>query len=249
MNRRVLIALPLVVVALLVVAAGSWWFFIRESNSLATSAPDIPTELVASTPGAGSTAAASTSGTAGSGDPLTFTILPARSDASYFVGEKLAALPLPSTAKGSTNAITGSFRLTPSGDLDPSHPAKFTVDLTQLRSDKDMRDARVQSQGLQTQTFPKATFTATKVTGWDASAPAGQEQDVQLTGTLDLHGVKKEVTWDVKARHEGNVITALATTNFKFADFNIPILNIAGFVSIEDNVTLQVQVVAQSGSQ
>ncbi|HEX5479198.1 MAG TPA: YceI family protein [Dehalococcoidia bacterium] len=247
MSRRLLIALPLVVVALLVVAAGSWWFFIRESNSLATSAPAIPTELVASTPGAGSTPDAdATSGSGAPRDDLTFAILPDRSDASYFVGEKLAALPLPSTAKGSTSAIAGAFRLTPSGDLDPSQPATFTVDLTQLRSDKDMRDARVQSQGLQTQTFPKATFTATKVTGWDASAPAGQEQDVQLTGTLDLHGVQKEVTWDVKARHDGNVITALATTNFKFADFGIPILNIAGFVSIQDNVTLQIQVVAQS---
>ena len=78
------------------------------------------------------------------------------------------------------------------------------------------------------------------------TAAAGAEQDVQLTGVLDLHGVQKEVTWDVKARHDGNVITALATTKFNFSDFNIPVLNIAGFVSVQDGVTLQVQVVAQA---
>ena len=57
---------------------------------------------------------------------------------------------------------------------------------------------------------------------------------------------KKEVTWDVKARKDGNVITALATTKFPFSDFNIPVLNIAGFVSVQDDVTLQVQIVAQA---
>ena len=69
---------------------------------------------------------------------------------------------------------------------------------------------------------------------------------MQLTGTLDLHGVKKEVTWDVKARRDGAVITGLATVKFNFGDFNIPILNIANFVSVQDGVTLQAQIVAQA---
>ena len=58
--------------------------------------------------------------------------------------------------------------------------------------------------------------------------------------------MQKEVTWDVKAKRQANVITALATVKFNFADFNIPVLNIANFVSVQDTVTLQVQVVAQS---
>ena len=219
--RRILIAAPILLVAAVVAAGAGWWFFVRETNSLATSAPAIPTDLVGSR-----TAATQASGTPASastpGDALTFAILQDRSVASYFVDEKLAELPLPSTAKGSTSDVTGQFRLTPSGELDPAQPATFTVDLTTLKSDRDMRDRRVQSQGLQTQTFPKATFTATKVSGWDVNAPAGQEQTLQLTGMLDLHGVQKEVTWDVKARHDGNVITALATTKFNFGDFNIP---------------------------
>ena len=245
--RRILIAVPVLALVAIVAGVGAWWFFIREDNSLATSAPQIPADLVASPTAlaAGSTPGAATPGT--SGGALTFTIIPDRSEASYFADEKLAALPLPSTAKGSTNAISGAFHLMPDGSLDPSQSSSFTVDLTQLKSDKDMRDRRVQTQGLETDRYPTATFVATKVSGWDAGAPAGQEQDLTLTGTLDLHGVKKDVTWDVKARRDAGVITALATTKFNFGDFNIPILNIAGFVSVQDGVTLQVQVVAQQG--
>jgi hypothetical protein len=66
-----------------------------------------------------------------------------------------------------------------------------------------------------------------------------------MTGTLDIHGVQQEVTWEVQARREANVITALATLEFAFADFEITPPNIAGFVSVSDEGTLQVQLVAQ----
>lgn len=57
--------------------------------------------------------------------------------------------------------------------------------------------------------------------------------------------MQKEVTWDVKAKRDGNVLTALATVNFKYSDFGVTAPNIAGFVSVEEDVTLQVQVTAQ----
>jgi polyisoprenoid-binding protein YceI len=241
---RILIGGATAVAILVAAAIGGWWFFIREDASLATNAPAIPADLK-QTPAAAAKTPARTSSSGGGG--LTFKIISDRSEAAYFADEKLASLPLPSKAKGTTRDIEGEFHLTADGfDLDASQPTAFTVDLTTLKSDKSMRDRRVQNQGLETGTYPKATFTATNVTGFDKSLPADQEQDLQLSGTLDLHGVKKDVTWDVKARRDGNVITALATLKFKFADFGIPVLNIADFVSVQDAVTLQVQVVAQA---
>lgn len=238
---RILIGGAAVVVIVIAAAVGGWWFFIREDAKLATNAPAIPADLK-QTPAA---SAKTPGGTTGGG--LTFTIISDRSEAAYFADEKLASLPLPSTAKGSTKDIAGEFHLTADGfDLDTSQPTAFTVNLKTLTSDKSQRDRRVQNQGLETSTYPTATFTATKVTGFDSSLPAGQEQTLQLSGTLDLHGVKKDVTWDVKAKRDGNIITALATVKFKFADFGIPVLNIADFVSVQDAVTLQVQVVAQA---
>jgi len=223
-------------------AAAVWWFFIREDAQLATEAPAIPRELQ-STPGAATSTPVSSNG------GLAFKIIPSRSEAAYFADEKLARLPLPSTAKGTTQDIEGEFYLTADGiSLDSSRPSSFTVNLKTLNSDEDMRDRRVQNQGLETGTYPTATFTVSSVTGYDPAKPAGEEQTLKLTGIMDLHGVQKELTWDVKARREGNVITALATVNFKYEVFNIPVLNIAGIVSVQDNVTLQVQVVAQAGS-
>src|SRR5438105_804976 len=130
--RRILIATPILLVAAIVAGVAVWWFFIRETHSLATNAPDIPAELRA-TPGA--TAAS----TAASGGSLTFKIIPERSEAAYFADEQLASLPIPDTAKGSTSAISGEFRVTADGNLDPSLPANFTVDLTKLKRAKDMR--------------------------------------------------------------------------------------------------------------
>ena len=240
---RILIGAAVAIVALVVVVSAGWWFFVREENELATNAPEIPDELVEATSTA-STPVPSGEGTDGA---VTFVIIPDRSEAAYFADEQLASLPLPSTAKGTTNDIAGEFHVSEDGyALSDAATSSFTVDLTTLESDEDRRDNRVQNDALQTSQFPTATFTVTSVSGIDTSLPLDQEHTFQLTGMLDLHGVEKEVTWEVKARREGNVMTALATVTFLYEDFNITPPNIGGFVSVEDDVTLQVQIVAEA---
>lgn len=242
--RIVLAAAALVVVAF-VVGAAAWWFFVREDNQLATSAPAIPSDLVQATEPASEPDPATGDDPAVSAQA--FVIIPDRSEAAYFADEQLASLPLPSTAKGTTNEIEGTFYLTEDGwDLDPNQTSSFTVMLANLTSDEDRRDNRVRD-ALNVAEFPTATFTATSVSGVDTSLPPEQEHTFQLTGILDLRGVQREVTWEVQAQRQGNVMTALATLNFLYADFEIPPPNIGGFVSVEDDVTLQVQVVAQAG--
>lgn len=242
--KRVILAGLIGAVALATLATGSWWFFIREDATLATSAPDIPEGLVNATaspvPGTGDAA------TATDEDVLTFKINPDLSEAAYFVDEELASLGIPSTAKGSTTEIEGEFNLTVDGaTLAPGTTSQFTVQLGNLTSDESRRDGRVQ-QALETSTFPAATFTISSITGYDASIPEGEEQTLQLSGTLDLHGVQREVTWDVKAFREGNVISALATVAISFADFDITPPTFAGLVSIDDQATLQVQLIAEA---
>jgi len=223
------------VVLLAAAAVGGWWVFIRDDAKLATNAPEIPSELVV--PSASPAAADGT---------LSFAVIPEQSEAAYFAGEELARLSVPSTAKGSTNAIEGTFHLSAEGwELDPSRTSTFTVDVTKLTSDEDRRDSRVQD-ALQTSAYPRATFTVTSISGVDTSQPPSEEHTFSMTGVLELRGVKKDVTWEVKARREQNVMTALATTTFLFADFGIPPPNIAGFVTVGDDVTLQVTVVAQA---
>jgi polyisoprenoid-binding protein YceI len=222
-----------------VAAAGGWWFLVRDTAQLATSPPEIPAALLNAT--ATPTAEATEVST---GSILTFEVNSELSEAAYFVNEELASLGVPSTAKGTTKQVNGTLYVTSDGSLADA-PSQFVVDLSGLRSDESKRDERVQ-ETLETAQYPTATFTAMAVTGYDPTLPEGEEQVLQLTGTLDLHGVQKEVTWEVKAYRQGDAISALATVTVAFADFNMTAPTFAQIVSIDDKATLQVQLIAQA---
>src|SRR5437867_12871897 len=102
--KKLLAAAAIIVTAAVAGGAG-WWFLIREDNSLATNAPEIPQDLVQATasPASNATQPSSAAGV------LTFRINADRSQAAYFVNEELASVGLPSTAKGVTNDIEGEF--------------------------------------------------------------------------------------------------------------------------------------------
>ncbi|GAB4324243.1 MAG: hypothetical protein Kow0010_06020 [Dehalococcoidia bacterium] len=253
-----------VAVVLVVGAAGlaGWWFFVRDDAELAT-APlafrETPTsepsnDGTTATPEATPASAANGGGasghiTASEGYTL-YTVVaehPAvdgRTEAAYFADEKLARLSLPSTAKGTTFEVSGQFAIGPEG-LDPNVASTVTVGLTSLRSDESRRDSRVRD-ALEVTKYPEATFTATAIGGWPGDLPEGQDVPLTVTGIMDLHGVQRELTWDVVARRQGNVVSALATVTFAYADFDIPVLNIAGFVTVEEDVTLQVLLIAEA---
>jgi polyisoprenoid-binding protein YceI len=238
------------IVALAVVAvAAAWWFLVRDDAQLATDPPEIPDTLTALTP----TPAAETADAAdppdapaGSG-AVAYTVQPDLSEAAYFVDEELASIGVPSTARGATNDVTGTLYLTSDGAaLSTDETSQFVVDLTGLTSDESMRDNRVQ-QALETATYPTAIFTITSVSGYDSSIPEGETQTMQLTGILDLHGVQNEVTWEVVAYREGTAISALATLTINFSDYDITAPTFGGLVSISDQATLQVQLIATAG--
>lgn len=238
-------------------AGAGWWFFIREDNELASAPLDFVADATA-TPGvspavqAAASPVASNPGTTTSDGYTLYTVVPSHqsvagvTEAAYFADEEIARLGVPSTAKGVTNDVSGQFAIGSDG-LDASFENQLTVGLTTLTSDEGRRDSRVQ-EALETSTYPVATFTASSISGWPGDLPEGEDVEFQLTGLMDLHGVQQELTWDVVARRKGDVVTALATVNFLYADFNIPLLNIAGFVSVEEDVTLQVQLIAKAGS-
>ena len=244
--KRLLIAAPVLVIAAIAAGVAGWWFFIRSDASPLTDPLPIPSSLVsAATPTPATTGAGETTApTSASGDQ-TWAIVAGQSEADYYVGETLASLGVPSTANGKTSDISGTFHLSADGTaLDSSQTSQFTVKLTTLQSDQSRRDQRVQDT-LDTGQFPTATFTAESVSGLPGTIAEGQQIEFQLTGALDLHGVKKEVTWDVKATRQANVISALATLDFTFADYDITAPNIGGFVSVQDHGTLQAVIIAQ----
>lgn len=226
-NRRTLIA-AIVAGALLVGAAGIGiiYFVVFAGSSpqkLALSSPTPSTSNPASTPGAG-----------------TWTVT-SGSQAGYRVREQLASLPAPSDAVGRTTAVTGTLTLAQSASGYSVTAVSISVDVSKLTSDQSRRDQRIHSQGLESDRYPTATFQLTTPIALPAAAASGQTINVSATGALTLHGVTKTVTIPIAARLTGSKIELVGSITFPFSQFGMTPPSIGGFVSVQDNATMEFQ--------
>ena len=159
-------------------------------------------------------------------------------EARYRVREQLVGMDLPNDAVGRTAQVSGALII--GSDAKIRDGSSFTVDLGSLRSDQDRRDNYVRRNTLQTDSFPKAVFVPTAFQGLPATLPASGDMTFQLTGDLTIHGVTKPATWQVKAtRAASGAISGTATTNFKFAEFNMSMPRVARVLSVDDKITLE----------
>ena len=172
-----------------------------------------------------------------------FTVSGAESSAQYSVKEKFANQELPNTAVGKTSAVTGELVLE-KGALKPS---KVTVDLKTLKSDQAKRDNALQKRGLEIEKYPTAEFTIIGIDGATPTWAEGQEVAFKLKGTLKVHGVEKEVAWDAKGKLQGGALLLDATVKFALTDFKIEPPSVLGMLTVDDNVQLDVHLVAKKG--
>ena len=245
-------ALIVAVVVLLAVGGGAaaWALFLSGDNvaplSLPSRAPVASSGSAAATPaGRSGTIASLPPASAATLDaasiPGTWSIA-ADSIVGYRVRKRLASLSADSDAVGRTNAITGSAAVASSGGTLSVTAAEFTVDMTSLKSDRQMRDNRLRNDGIQTDTFPTSTFKLTSPVVLPSGATSGAAFDVTLHGELTLHGVTKTVDIPAKGQVNGSQIQVLGTLSFPFSDYTINAPNIGGFVAVEDHGTLEFQV-------
>jgi polyisoprenoid-binding protein YceI len=168
-----------------------------------------------------------------------YTIVQAESSAQYSVKEVFLADSLNNTAVGKTNVITGELVLS-KGVIQPS---KIVVDVTTLKSDKAQRDNKIKTDGLESNKFKTAEFSITGVEGTPPVIGA-TEASFKLKGKLLVHGVEKDVVWDAKWKLDGDKVKLDATINFTMADFNITPPNILNMIKVDENVQLDVSLVA-----
>jgi polyisoprenoid-binding protein YceI len=159
-------------------------------------------------------------------------------EARYRVTEQLAQRDFPSDAVGATSSLTGQLALSQDGQVMPD-ASKFVVDLTTLKSDKNMRDRYLQRNTLQTSTYPDAEFVPTEVKGLPSPLPTSGEVTFQLVGDMTIHGDTQPLTWDVTAQVDGGDLTGTATTSFTFATFGLQIPSVMSVLSIKDNINLE----------
>ena len=225
----------LIVLVAIVVAIGVGGFILYDQVLRGDSAAALGLPAASNDPAASGVPAASFDGTVagtwnvGSG-----------SVAGYRVREQLASLSAESDAVGRTDAVTGSITIETSGSTNTLTAASLTVDTTSITSDKPQRDNRLRNEGLQTDTYPTATFTLTKPVEIPAAALSGTASDVTLTGDLTIHGVKKSVDIPAKAQLVDGTIQVAGSISFPLSDYGMTAPNIGGFIiSIADTGTLE----------
>lgn len=166
----------------------------------------------------------------------TWTVKQGDSLVGYRVQEQFAFLDAPSEAAGRTTAVEGTMDI--SGTTIQS--AEITADLSQLRSDKTMRDERMRTMGLETDSFPDATFSLTSPIDLGSKPAEGEVVRAQAKGDLTLHGVTNQVTIPLKARYVGGTIEVVGSLPIAFSDYDITPPSV-GPVTVEDHGTMELQ--------
>lgn len=230
--------LPFVIgglVVLVAVAVGAFLWLTRDDapDRLAIT-DDTTTTVAAGNDGSGSTAttgggpidATTLDGTwtvtAGTGDQATV--------AGYRVEEVFAAGARRSEAAGRTGKVTGSVTV----DAGRVTAAEFEVDTTTLQSDESRRDNRIRTDGLQTDTFPTATFKLRDPLELPALT-SGKVAEVEAMGDLTLHGVTKLTTVTLQVKASGEAFIVAGQAPIVMADFDINPPSVPGFVEVDDH--------------
>jgi polyisoprenoid-binding protein YceI len=235
-RRKVGVIAAAAVVAVAIVGVAGWWFLIRDD---APSEADIGTasETLSEADGEGAPSVDGVEGewsvdpSIGSFDDFSGTW------AGYRFDEELAGVGA-NTAVGRTPDVTGSMTVE-GGEVSA---VDIEVDLTTLKSDNGTRDGALRSRGLESETFPAATFRLTSPLALPDGVASGERVTAQATGDLTIHGVTNEVTLDVEAEIADSTAAVVGHAPVVLADFGIEAPTGFSVLSIKDEGTFEFQV-------
>ncbi len=166
-----------------------------------------------------------------------------RADGASFVGyrvrEQLTFLSAPNEAVGRTTAVTGTLRI--AGER--VEAARIQADLRELASDESRRDNAIRGRGLESESFPMATFELTAPIELPAAPARGQQVTAEGSGRLSVHGVTRAVTLPLQGRWDGDTIQMAARLPVRMSDYGIQPPRFGPVVSIEDSATIELRLV------
>lgn len=118
---------------------------------------------------------------------------------------------------GSTRRVTGSFTVS-----DQTLTAgAATTDVKSISSDVEKRDINVRRTILETDKYPRAVFTLRGPVDVSTLPSDGHAGDVTAPGTLEIHGVKKDITVTLKALRTGKKLIVSSTIPISRHDYHI----------------------------
>ena len=103
----------------------------------------------------------------------------------------------------------------------------------------------LRKNSLQSDTFPTATFKPQNLQGLPWPLPKSGKYSGKLSGIMSLHGEIKPLTWIINVEFIDSTVIGTATTSFLFSDFAIQKPRVAIVLSVNDNITLEVNLLGQ----
>jgi len=225
-TRLLIIGIVALAVVVAAAAYGGWYLFLRPAGPTGVSLAGL---TLPAAPAPGSLDGTWTVNTSiGTGADSSFV--------GYRVQEQLASIGA-NTAVGRTSAVSGTFTLQGTSVT----AATINANLTGLKSDSAGRDGQLSRQGLQTATYPTATFVLGQPIDLGALPPDGQVVTATATGQLTLHGQTRPVQISLQAKRTGGVIAIDGSLPITFADYGIQPPSSFAVLSVAGNGTMELQ--------
>lgn len=218
MKRRTIILISLggffILLATLAVIFGPYIY----RDVIVGEAPDTPTVTVASS---------DTSASVISAESATGTWKVANgSYAGYRVDEVLRGVDV--TVVGRTTDVTGEVIISDS----ELASGVITVDVSTIATTESARDSYFRSNVVESRKFPTATFTLSGPLTIPESAYSDKKGSGEIKGTLNLHGVSRDVTITIEAGYDGKRAQIAGSIPVSWNDYGMTTPSL-GFVEVE----------------
>jgi polyisoprenoid-binding protein YceI len=158
----------------------------------------------------------------------------------YVIGTQLANVSTPGAVEAKTTAVDGGIVLSSDGTLTA---AAFNVDLRELHSEDPKRDASLAGEGLETDTYPSATFVLTEPVKIPEMPKSGGHVNMKVKGNLTLRGVTKPIELQLQGSYLRGALPLLeivGSAPIRLSDFEIVPPDVAGVVKVDDHGELTV---------
>jgi len=151
------------------------------------------------------------------GEVRTYAVAPGKGQEVVFASKA----PMESF-EGRTDQASGTI-VADFANLGAGCEVRIAVDLASLKTGIGMRDTHMRERHLETETYPQAVFSGSRVVAaTPASLAPGGTARVTVAGTFDLHGVAREVELPVElALAADGTLTVRAQFNVLLTDHQI----------------------------
>jgi polyisoprenoid-binding protein YceI len=195
---------------------------------------------------AGTSGETNESGEAATASSIVFEIVAAESEARFYIDEVLRGDPI--TVVGVTDQVAGQFAVNPN-DLSTTEVGVIQVNARTLATDNDFRNRAIKNRILLTDEYEFITFTPQEIIGLPETGTVGETYAFQIVGDLTITDVTQQKTFDVTATAVSDTrLEATAATAFLYTDFELFIPDSPAVDTVDDEVRLEVEFVAEAVS-